>query len=146
MVGAFLTPMSGFGGETAASFAQENRSRMEFDALETHSFEPADEFLKCSVDSEKIREYIGKYPTKSVYMITGIKIAKGAKCVASARQEGGVKAKVGVDAMPLTGVPVKGGPRIKIGTSGLEESWFGVLRISFLSIDYAGLSSRSEGR
>jgi hypothetical protein len=123
---AFLTSLSSIGGELAATWTLKNKSAMEFAALETHFFEPDDEFLRKSVDSErKIREYIKNHPTKSVYMITGIKIARGAKCVSFARQEGGVEAKAGFDGTAAMTIPARGGPKVNVGSSGSEESWFG---------------------
>lgn len=123
---AFMSSVFSSGGEAAASFAEKHGHQMEFAALETHFFDPDDEFLRNSVNSEKkIKEYIGKFPTKSVYMITGLKIAKGARCASFERQEGGVAARVGVDATPFTSLPVDGGPRVRIGSSGSEEHWFG---------------------
>jgi hypothetical protein len=124
--GAFMSSAFGWGGEAAASFAENHGHQMEFAALETHFFEPDDDFLSKSVDSEKkIREYIGTFPTKSVYMITGLKIARGAKCASFEQKGGGFAARTGGNATPFTSLPVEGGPKFKIGSSGSEENWFG---------------------
>lgn len=114
-----------FGGGVAASWATEHGETLEFQQLETIFFEPDDRFLEQSVTSnEKIREYISKNPRKSVYMITGLKIARGAKCGEHAKNGVGLTAKLGVGATAFTGVPMQGGPDFKFQKARHEKYRF----------------------
>ncbi|KAF8856771.1 hypothetical protein BDZ45DRAFT_803907 [Acephala macrosclerotiorum] len=111
----FLASIVGVGGDVTAKWARENNHILEFRELEASFFEPDNEYLQQSVaKSEIVRDHINKTPGKSLYMVTGLKIARGARSIVQMRQAVGLDVKVGADALPFTGVPVQGGPAFKI--------------------------------
>lgn len=111
----FLASIVGAGGDVDANWAQENSDILEFQELEACFFEPDDDYLQKSVhSSQKIKEHINKTPGKSLYMVTGLKIAHGARSIISNKHAVGLDLKLGVDAGPFTGAPVQGGPTFKI--------------------------------
>ncbi|KAN0108874.1 hypothetical protein V8E51_008616 [Hyaloscypha variabilis] len=114
----FLASFFGIGGDVSAKWVTEHSQIFQFRELEANCFEPEDKYLIDSIaNSEKIRDHIQKSPGKSLYMVTGLKIAHGAKIVLQEKQGHGLNAKLGVDATVLTGGPVKGGPAFMINNS-----------------------------
>lgn len=109
-----------------AEWAVKNSRIMEFRELEATFFEPDDEYLRDSVEkSAKVKKHIHETPGKSLYMVTGVKVARGAKSIVRARKAVGVTAKLGVDASNFSGVPVQGGPAFKTENSKAEHFQFG---------------------
>ncbi|KUJ11255.1 uncharacterized protein LY89DRAFT_536265, partial [Mollisia scopiformis] len=122
---SFLASIVGAGGDVAAKWARDNTDLLEFRELEASFFEPDNEYLQKSVEnSQKIRDHINKTPGKSLYMVTGVKIAHGARSIIQVRNAVGVDVKLGVDATPFTGVPVQGGPSFKIQDAHGERFQF----------------------
>ncbi|PMD44780.1 hypothetical protein L207DRAFT_579707 [Hyaloscypha variabilis F] len=114
----FLASFFGIGGDVSAKWVTEHSQIFQFRELEANCFEPEDKYLIDSIaSSEKVRDHIQKSPGKSLYMVTGLKIAHGAKIVLQEKQGHGLNAKLGVDATVLTGGPVKGGPAFMINNS-----------------------------
>lgn len=122
----FLASMLGVGGEATAKWATENSHVLQFRELEANCFEPENEYLQESVaSSEAVRTHIKKTPGKSLYMVTGVKIARGARSVLQEKQAMGVNARFGVDAKAFIGVPAAGGPQIKSESTHHEKVQFG---------------------
>lgn len=84
--------------------------------LETEEFEPSAEYLAQSMGLRTVRAFVNRSRVrgKSVYMVTGVKIAKGAGIESSRGRRVDVGFKGGVDGSGV-GVPVGGGPEVKVG-------------------------------
>ena len=109
----FLASVVGLGADVSVSWLSENEDCLQFKRLDTSFFQPDDEYVRNSVlgrGREAVVRYVKKNPRKPVYMITGVKIARGARHVRKMRSKPGVEAKIGASAAPFTGVPVEGGP------------------------------------
>ena len=67
--------------ETGAVFQRSVRNFWEFDALETYIIQPTEEYVEDSVENEQVDAYLRKrrmLKSPSVFMITGLMIARGA--------------------------------------------------------------------
>lgn len=58
-------------------------------------------------------------------MVTGVKIARGARSIVQAKQAVALDVKIGAGATPFIGVPVHGGPAFKIENAWGERFQFG---------------------
>lgn len=122
----FLASFFGVGGDVSGKWVTEHSHILQFRELESTCFEPENNYLMDSVaSSETIRTHIKKTPGKSLYMITGVKIARGARSILQEKKARGLGAKSGVDATAFTGAPIQGGPDFKIETAHYEKVQFG---------------------
>lgn len=120
--------------EIIYGFAQDKKNTYACELLETEEFDPTVEFVtECIASSKNVQEYIQEsfVGNKSVYMITGLKIATGFRMASAANTEQGPSLKVGVSAMPF-GVPAEAGPKgdVKYGT-GRDLQYAGSSKIVF---------------
>ncbi|KAI5925585.1 hypothetical protein F4810DRAFT_717917 [Camillea tinctor] len=80
----------------------------EFTVLETKYFLPDDEYFTQAVEDAGVQAYFMVHnQRKPVYMITGIKIARGASLNTETRTESSAKAEVKVDATTLVEIKPK---------------------------------------
>ncbi|KAK8054406.1 hypothetical protein PG996_013707 [Apiospora saccharicola] len=66
--------------ETAVAFQRSVHNFWEFDALETHIIQPTEEYVEDSVENEQVAAWLEKrrmFKSPSVFMITGLMIARG---------------------------------------------------------------------
>jgi hypothetical protein len=105
----------GLGGEISSS--RNTDSYFEFESLETKYFNPTDDYVKESMKSEGVHRFIkaGRYK-KPVYMITGLKIARGASALGSETSSHGGSGKFGFDGT-ATGIPVTVGPEVELSSA-----------------------------
>ncbi|KAI9692087.1 MAG: hypothetical protein M1820_009522 [Bogoriella megaspora] len=104
-----LAKISGLGGEASTNASRNLDDVWKCDELETRYFEPSDDFISGALFSEIVTIYTGNRWWKSVYMITGLKIAKGATIETTVDHSHESKGKVGIDGT-LVGAPVSAGP------------------------------------
>ena len=77
-----------------------------FQELETRLFQPTDEYIEETLQCPKVVQFAAKSRyRKPLFMITGVKIARGANISREVIKARELSAKVGVDGMP-GGVPV----------------------------------------
>ncbi|KUJ15790.1 uncharacterized protein LY89DRAFT_685729 [Mollisia scopiformis] len=95
--------------------------------LETTYFYPDDEYIAKNIEIKRVKDWMtDTYWKKPVYMITGLKIARGMKAESKQGKSLKGKVEVGVDATMLTGVPVSGGPKVGGGVEAKNGvSWDG---------------------
>lgn len=100
----------GLGGDLSFSALRSSLEGHKFEVLETKYFLPTDEFIKESLKNDFVQGFfeVNEW-RKSVYMITGIKIARGASVDNRKTSEVGGNGKVGVD-LTAVGAPVMLGP------------------------------------
>jgi hypothetical protein len=93
----------------SANADSNTKDTYECDSVLTTFFNPTQEFFEQSVGMEGVQRFLkaSRYK-KPVYMITGLKIAKGVKITKSRGKGDGVIVEGGVDLTP-TGVPVQFG-------------------------------------
>lgn len=104
--------MVGVGGDASFSGLKSALEEHKFDELETKYFVPetVDGYLEACVKSDYVHAYFEATGfRKPLFMIVGIKIAKGAKVASEMKREIEGEAKVGVDLTALA-APVTLGP------------------------------------
>ena len=113
----FLAPLVGIGGDVAGNAFRSEKSRLTCQKLETQYFSPGDTYIANSLCGTAVRAYTKKHYWKSVYMITGLKIAHGLSIETEGKTSSGASVAVRVDATPLAGIPVGEEPH-----AGFERS------------------------
>jgi len=109
---SFLAPLLGVGADLALDSKRDSDEVYKCARLETRYFLPDETYISRSLLDPVVKAYTAKFWQKSVYMVTGVKIAHGGT-VETSRGEGfGAEVKVGLDGTP-SGVPVGGGPEVK---------------------------------
>ncbi|KAH6670620.1 hypothetical protein B0J14DRAFT_429166, partial [Halenospora varia] len=123
---SFLQMILGVGADVSAGFTKGREDAYKFSRLETKYFEPDVAYIQESLKVESVKGYITatKY-RKPIYMVTGVKIARGAEVSGRIIKEYTGMLKVGLDATMLTGVPISGGPAVETGKMKEREVGFG---------------------
>jgi hypothetical protein len=104
----------GLGGDLSFSKLKSSLEDHKFGRLETKYFLP-DEYLKKALEDPFVQGYLEvNSGRKPVYMITGIKIARGASVSTEKKKDIGVDGKLGVDLTALAATPVSFGPEGKL--------------------------------
>jgi hypothetical protein len=114
---SFLMQILGIGGDINTQIAKGTAETWDCERIETVSFKPTTEYIKQSLDSTNVKRYIQDnknwlWDTK-LYMITGIKIAYGARGTIRHARSKGIHLHLGVDAT-LGFTPVQAGPDIGV--------------------------------
>jgi hypothetical protein len=97
-------------GETA------NVSTWLIKRLETEFIEPEHQYVEDSVlKVPAVKKYLdARKLAGAVYMVTGIKVAKGVSYMGQEKEKMGLRTGVTIDAAALAGAPVSGGPQAEI--------------------------------
>lgn len=120
----FLAQIFGIGADIDATTFKQITSRIDADELDTQFFEPNDDYVARSAGRDKVKEYLQQHPFKPIFMITGLKIVRGAKYSSTTSTYVEGAAQVGFDASVFSGVPVQAGPKMKVTKSRAEQMWF----------------------
>ena len=108
----FLSHVFGVGGDIAGNFEKEDEDIFKFEKLETFFIKPTKDYINESMRAPAVTKFLQENPkTKSAFMITGVKIARGASAMAKKIRDVGGDATIAASATPFTGVPVSGGPK-----------------------------------
>jgi hypothetical protein len=123
---SFLATILGIGANAEASRNHETDEVYNCDRLETEYFQPDDAYIFQALQVLRVKSYIEKsWFEKPVYMITGLKIARGAIAESGEGKALGWTAKASVDGTSL-GIPVSGGPKLEGKIENKEQiSWKG---------------------
>ncbi|KAJ8120699.1 hypothetical protein ONZ43_g2659 [Nemania bipapillata] len=90
----------------------EEKSVYDIDALETESIEPTKDYIQQTVLDQRVSSHIAESGyRKPIYMITGVKIARGATAYLEKRRVSGIQGRVGTDLLS-GGLPVTVGPNM----------------------------------
>jgi len=91
--------------------------------IDTNFFVPSRAYLEANMGGREVREYLDACRwRKTVYIVTGLKIARGARLTSSGSRGLGVNIRLGVDGTPA-GVP--GGMGIGMGVERKERDSLG---------------------
>ncbi|KAI1390036.1 uncharacterized protein F4822DRAFT_400591 [Hypoxylon trugodes] len=94
----------GFGIEAHAEYKREADDVLSIDRLETLAFNPTDEYVKKSMETDGVKIYTNATKNKKpVFMITGIKIARGASLETKRSTTVGGRLKLGFSAPGMPG-------------------------------------------
>lgn len=102
---------------------------MSFDRLETVQFFPQEDYIRTCVEAGAVRRFLEKSRyNKPVYIITGLKVVRGASAKTLAGRSVGGSLGVEIDGTVWSGgsAPVSGGPEISATVSRRQgTSWDG---------------------
>jgi len=107
----FLASVLGIGADVGANFHRNDEERYRCKVLETSFFRPDIKYIAKSMAHPAVKDYTDEWRHKSVYMVTGLKIARGASMETTRAREVGGELRLGIDGTPA-GIPVGGGPQI----------------------------------
>ncbi|KAH6713890.1 hypothetical protein BKA61DRAFT_52153 [Leptodontidium sp. MPI-SDFR-AT-0119] len=96
--------------------------------LETTYFHPDEAYIHASLKHPTVKSYMEKSWWRTpVYLVTGIKIARGMSAESEKVRGHGGALSLGVDATLLTGgVPIQAGPQVETASEKMESvSWSG---------------------
>lgn len=114
----------GIGGELSTTWENTSTSTYKFAELVTRTISPSLGEIQAIFQGQDVQSCIKDSRFRdNLYIITGVKIAKGANVVIEKVRARGGNLNFGVDATPL-GVPIKVGPDIEVSKEagqGLEE-------------------------
>ncbi|KAK3176018.1 hypothetical protein OEA41_007340 [Lepraria neglecta] len=120
----FLKMIVRIGGNNEINRSHRENEIYKCKRLETQSFQLDDSYIYESLQNPRVKSYIEQgWFKKPVYMITGLKIARGVSAEATESKGNGVDGELGVDAT-ATGIPVSGGPKAKWMSKTNEDMSF----------------------
>lgn len=120
----FCQAVVGIGGDGNYGWARDVGQHWKVDVMRTRTFAPPAEFVEAAVRERAVRGYItGNMFRRKVYMVTGVKIASGARGFTSYVRERSFDARVGVDGTSM-GVPVAAGPQVEASEDGRTRVGF----------------------
>lgn len=104
----------GLGPEVDMEHSRQRVNTFQFDTMTTLGFEPTADYVHEAVLAPSVQTYLKDHkhrfaPTVSLFLITGMKIVKGANIQYSASETSGVAANVGIASSALGGMSV--GPK-----------------------------------
>jgi hypothetical protein len=117
-----LASILGLGGNVSAGFEKERAEVLKFRSLDTFFIKPTPEYIEQSMSAPTVKEYLERHPsTKSMFMVTGVKVARDAEVKKHQISGIGADVTVNADATALTGEPVSGGPKGKFSTRNVNS-------------------------
>lgn len=115
----------GVDAEASVNWDRTKASAYKFDRLDTESVDPTPKYVQESVLSDPVADFIvASGFKKPVYMVTGVKIARGADVALAKSKEAGTYMRVGADGTPV-GTPGAAGPEVTISLKSSEKTSFG---------------------
>jgi hypothetical protein len=119
ILASFLS-ITGVGGDVTGRHGTTSSQKFTIKELETQEFKPSKKYIEHAVRDPAVMRYItsGTFRRKHVYMITGVKIARGASAVIKHMKRKGLHLQVGVNTT-AAGVPLEVGPKLDV-SSGSE--------------------------
>ena len=121
----FLATVLDIRGNANGSLVLEDSSFLKFQRLETLFFspDPSPEYVKSSMLQPTVKQYFENNLRKTPYMITGVKVARGAEGIKRKLREVNGNAQVKINGR-TSGEPASGGPQIGWKRSLMSEETF----------------------
>lgn len=96
----------GLGPEVDVEHSRRRTNMFEFDSVTTVSFEPTSEYVEEAVKAPAVQAWLKEpkqrfSPVVSLYLITGMKIVKGAKIRYVTSSSSAITGNIGIDAAPV---------------------------------------------
>jgi hypothetical protein len=114
-------------GEVGSNTHKSQSLSWHFDRLETEIMVPRLSDVRTAISKDEVVAQINRNKfdfRKRLYMITGVRIARGARLVQSVSKAVGGVAKVGVDLTALTAAPLSVGPAAEISKTSRKDYSF----------------------
>lgn len=120
----FLASVLGIGSDVSLLLGRENDDIFKFDQLDTIFINPGLEYVRAAMASAEALHFYQDNPRAPAFMVTGIKIARGAAIKKFRRIRYGVECSAGIDLTTVTGAPVELGPQISFGSVSTTSTTF----------------------
>ncbi|KAI0537279.1 hypothetical protein GGR58DRAFT_502386 [Xylaria digitata] len=121
---ARLVGLEGIGGTLSRTFERCAEEVYTVERIDTIYFTPSAEYIRESMGKEDVKDYVeGSGYREPVYMVTGLKTARGAGIKIAESRERGWTAEIGVS-LASTGVPLDVGPKFSTGNETRKEMSF----------------------
>ena len=119
--GIFANIFENIGLRIAGTGAKSMHTFAKFEKLQTSSFEPTDDYMRESLSTPKVQQYLARhYLRKRVFIITGVKSAFGAEVTSGESTLAGAHVSLGLDGNVI-GVPLSVGPQAE-GSRGSSQT------------------------
>lgn len=121
-IAARLVALEGLGSELSWTSQRSGKDVYNFEALDTFDFNPNQQYLEDSMNQQDVNNYIvrNKYP--SVYMVTGLKIARRPSVRMSKSKKMEFTFEAGIH--QPGGLPIELGPRLNASRELMIEQGF----------------------
>ena len=106
--------LSVLGGRVALENSRMEGLIIKYDSIQIGSFEPDEDYIQKCLDDDFIRDHTRQLFRPSVYLVTGLQIARNATIEQKTRRSVGANLDPSFDATSL-GVPIAFGPDVKGG-------------------------------
>lgn len=114
----------GLGGDVSGNKSKDTTGVYKVQTLETKYFVPSKKYLWECMQDENVKDYISNtWFKKSVFMVTGTKIARGFSVETRRVTENGGDGNVGVD-LTGAGVPLQVGPKVNVVWKKTDNTGF----------------------
>ncbi len=142
--------MSGFGGKIGVEYDRGTDDTFTIEKVDTTFFVPSTAYLQKSLNAPEVKEYLKASRWKKVvYLVTGLKVARGVSVMQARKKNTAGSASLGLDGMPV-GVPINVGSEVDIskkieGSLSFDDSSDCVFAFRLRKISYKkGIVVKSE--
>ncbi|KAH7218859.1 hypothetical protein DER44DRAFT_56325 [Fusarium oxysporum] len=123
-VAAKMLGLEGIGGELSWARERSAEDVYTIASLDTIYFSPSPAYLRESMAKPDVADYVEGSGNEPVYMVTGLKTARGAAVRMKKDRKWTATGEVGIDLTAATGVPLELGPKVTISREKRKEMGF----------------------
>jgi hypothetical protein len=120
----FLASMLGLGANFSLVLEHEQGDILKFDRLETTFIEPDLEYVRAAMASPEAVRFYEDSPHTPAFIVTGIKVARGAAVQRLRRVKYGVEGSAKIDSTTVDGPPISLGPKASVGKDSTTSTGF----------------------
>ena len=132
MFASFVAAVLGLGGDFNISFEKEDASVLKFERLETlyinieAGTSLGNKYLVDSINAEAVKAFFAhkENSRKSLFIIIGVKIARGAVCSYKKVRETSANSKIAVDGTSAS-LPISTSPQLAFSKQYIDKESFG---------------------
>ena len=114
--------IEGIGGELSHALGRSAEDVYNFQGVDTTYFKPSQKYMEDSMNQEDVSDFVKGLKYKPVYMVTGLKTAKGPSVKMSQRGNSNVTVEVGLE--QPGGLPIELGPKFNYSKEARQEMGF----------------------
>ncbi|KAF2120264.1 hypothetical protein BDV96DRAFT_322446 [Lophiotrema nucula] len=120
----FLASLLGIGADASLLLERERSNVFILDRLDTSFFEPNLDYARAAMASPEAISFYEQNPRKPAFIVTGIKIARGAAVEQLKRLKYEIQGNAGINLTAVTGAPVTVGPKGSLGRTTTSSTGF----------------------
>lgn len=120
--GVWAKAVGTVGGELSQALERSAEDVYNFRGIDTIYFKPSQKYMEDSMNKDDVSEYTRGSKNKSIYMVTGLKTARGPSVMLC--KSGSSKAKIQIGLQQPAGLPIEVGPKFKYSKETIQEMGF----------------------